>query len=125
MTDLIEVKTADLAGEALGWAVGKAEGLELFLIPPQYNNSWLVFARYQATATEHSKRYNPHEDWAIAGPLVSKHKLSIDPRRNAGTWDAYSDRWVNACETPQTAVCLAVVLATLGHTVQVPKELMP
>ncbi len=125
MTDLIEVKTADLVGEALGWAVGKAEGLNLELVPPQYGNPWRVFARYQGQAIEYTKRYNPWEDWALAGPLVLKHKLSIDPRRNAGTWDAYSDRWVNACETPQTAVCLAVVIATLGHTVQVPKELMP
>ena len=37
MTDLIEVKTADLAGEALGWAIGKAEGLDLQLAPPGYN----------------------------------------------------------------------------------------
>ena len=28
MTDLIEVKAADLSGEALGWAVGKAEDLD-------------------------------------------------------------------------------------------------
>ncbi|TRZ56251.1 DUF2591 domain-containing protein, partial [Pseudomonas alloputida] len=28
MTDLIEVKTANLVGEALGWAVGTAEGLD-------------------------------------------------------------------------------------------------
>jgi len=119
------VKTADLVSEALGWAVGKAEGLNLELVPPQYGNPWRVFARYQGQAIEHTKRYNPWEDWALAGPLVLKHKLSIDPRRNAGTWGAYSDRWVNACKTPQIAVCLAVVIATLGHTVQVPKELMP
>jgi len=125
MTDLIEVKTADLAGEALGWAVGTAVGLDLFMAPPEYGNPWRVFVRYQATATEHTKRYNPWEDWALAGPLVLNHKLSIDPRRNAATWDAYSDRWVNACKTPQIAVCLAVVIAALGDTVQVPKELMP
>ena len=47
MTDLIGVKTADLVSEALGWAVGKAEGLNLELVPPQYGNPWRVFARYQ------------------------------------------------------------------------------
>lgn len=125
MSGLVEVKTADLAGEALGWAAGKAEGLDVFLVPPQYGNPWRVFARYQASATEHVKRHNPHEDWALSGPLILKHKLSVDPRRNADTWDAYSDRWVNACETPQVAICVAVVVAKLGHSVQVPKELMP
>ncbi|MFJ4454441.1 phage protein NinX family protein [Pseudomonas sp. NPDC089392] len=125
MTDLIEVKTADLVGEQLAWAVGKAEGLDVRLAPPIYGNPWRVFARYRATATDREALYNPHESWALAGPLIFKHKISIDPRRNAGTWDAYSDRWVNACETPQVAVCLAVVVAKLGHSVQVPKELMP
>ncbi|ERL02451.1 hypothetical protein O999_05960 [Pseudomonas putida LF54] len=62
MTDLIEVKTADLVGEALGWAVGKAEGIDVFLAPPQYGNSWRVFARYGGQAIEHTKRYNPWED---------------------------------------------------------------
>ncbi len=38
MTDLIEVKTADLAGEALSWAVGKAEGLDVLIAPPIYGN---------------------------------------------------------------------------------------
>ena len=70
MTDLIGVKTADLVSEALGWAVGKAEGLNLELVPPQYGNPWRVFARYQGQAIEHTKRYNPWEDWALAGPLV-------------------------------------------------------
>ncbi|WP_437182126.1 phage protein NinX family protein [Pseudomonas xanthosomatis] len=39
--------------------------MNLFLAPPQYGNSWRVFARYQATATDHTKRFNPQEDWAL------------------------------------------------------------
>ncbi len=31
MTDLIEVKTSDLVGEQLAWAVAKAEGLAVYL----------------------------------------------------------------------------------------------
>ncbi len=77
MTDLIELKTADLAGEALGWAVGKAEGLEVFLAPPEYGNPWRVFARYSYTVTEHTKRYNPWEDWALGGPLIERHMVSL------------------------------------------------
>lgn len=37
MSELIEVKTADLVGEQLAWAVGKAEGLDVRLAPPGYN----------------------------------------------------------------------------------------
>ncbi|MGO3987377.1 phage protein NinX family protein [Pseudomonas sp. SAS7] len=73
MTDLIEVNTADLAGEALGLAVGTAQGLDLFIAPPEYGNPWRVFARYQGQAIAHTKRYNPWEDWALGGPLFDKH----------------------------------------------------
>ena len=78
MTDLIEVKAADLSGEALGWAVGKAEDLDLQLAEPGYNGvPWRVFARHQGQAIEHTKRFNPWEDWALGGPLMHKHNVSL------------------------------------------------
>lgn len=128
MTDLIEVKTADLSGEALGWAVGTAEGLDLFLAPPQYGNPWRVFARYQATATGHERRYNPWEDWALGGPLIDKHNAMVRGFPN----QLYADRpiarvsakWVDGT-TNLIALCRAIAKAALGYTVQVPKELMP
>lgn len=139
MTDLIEVKTAYLAGEALGWAVGKAEGLDLFLAPPQYGNPWRVFARYQASTTEHTKRFNPWEDWALGGPLIDKHHVqtSFDgagfSRSSTGEhWCAYVCKATGQEVFPSgdghsalTASCRAIAQAKLGDTVQVPKELMP
>ena len=35
MTDLIELKTADLVGEALAWAVAKAERLDVHVAKPR------------------------------------------------------------------------------------------
>jgi len=131
MTDLIEVKTAHLAGEALGWAVGKAEGLDLFLEPPGYNGvPWRVFARYQAAATEHTKRYNPWEDWAVGGPVMQKHNVSLHcPQPEWHYWAAWiTDNGKDVAEgadLPLPAACRAIVAHKLGDTVQVPKELMP
>lgn len=126
MTDLIEVKTADLAGEALGWAIGKAEGLDLFMAPPEYGNPWRVFARYQGQAIEHTKRYNPWEDWAVGGPLLANYRVGFG---------LYSDSFFAVTgldelpgdadgSTHLIAACRAIVAAKLGDTVQVPKELM-
>lgn len=135
MTDLIEVKTADLAGEALGWAVGIAEGLDLILEPPQYGNPWRVFARYQATATEHTKRYNPWEDWELGGPLIER----IDPEerrlpnvlgggRSAEVWIKYGNGDARVGygrgENRLIAATRSIVAAKLGDTVNVPKELI-
>lgn len=129
MTDLIEVKTADLVGEALGWAVGKAEGLNLELVPPQYGNPWRVFARYQGQAIEHTKRYNPGEDWALGGPLIEKHMVSLHcPQSTDDVWASWvitnKGEFCQAGDNALIATCRAIVAAKLGDTVQVPKELL-
>ncbi|WDY60348.1 phage protein NinX family protein [Pseudomonas sp. PSKL.D1] len=138
MTDLIEVKTADLAGEALGWAVGKAEGLELYLVEPQYGTGWRVFSRKMGAVLEYTKRYNPWEDWALGGPLIDKHHVQTSfngsgfSRSPTGEyWCAYVCKPSGQQELPSgggpnalTAACRAVAQAKLGDTVQVPKELM-
>lgn len=134
MMDLIEVKTADLAGEALGWAVGKSEGLELELVPPHYGNPWRVFARYQATATEHTKRFNPWEDWTLGGPLADRHCKVVGFNKHIhedGEWRAFAYKSgpllmrLAGGESLLVAICRAIVLLHRGETVQVPKELCP
>ncbi|MDH0757758.1 DUF2591 domain-containing protein [Pseudomonas juntendi] len=130
MTDLIEVKTADLVGEALGWAVGMAEGLELELEPPHYNTSWRVFARHRYTVTEQAKRFNPWEDWAVGGPLLQKHNVSLHcPQKDWDYWAAWITEngkdVAQGADFPLPAACRAIVAHKLGDTVQVPKELMP
>lgn len=134
MTDLIEVRVSNLAGEALGWAVGKAEGLDLQLAPPGYNGvPWRVFVRYQGQAIEHTKRYNPWEDWALGGPIIDRLRVDlssppvIDTNNEIG-WQARPDdgrTFWHSGGTALIAACRSVVAAKLGDTVQVPKELMP
>ncbi|MBC3503529.1 DUF2591 domain-containing protein [Pseudomonas sp. SWRI59] len=138
MTDLIEVKTADLVGEALGWAVGKAEGLDVFLAPPEYGNPWRVFARYRATVTEHIKRFNPWEDWALGGPLIDKHRVQTSFNGSGFSRSPTGEHWcAYVCKasgqevfpsgggpSTLTAACQAIAHAKLGDTVQVPKELV-
>lgn len=129
MTDLIEVKTADLVGEALGWAVGKTEGLDLELVGPAYNNPWRVFARYRATVTERTERYNPWENWALGGPLIEKRMVSLHcPQSTDDVWAGWvitdKGEFCQAGDSALIAACRAVVAAKLGDTVQVPKELI-
>ncbi|EKT4479052.1 DUF2591 domain-containing protein [Pseudomonas putida] len=129
MTDLIEVKTADLAGEALGWVLGKAEGLDVFLAPPQYGSPWRVFARYSYTVTEHTKRYNPWEDWALGGPLIERHMVSLHcPQSTDDVWAGWvitdKGEFCQAGGNALIAACHAIISAKLGDTVQVPKELI-
>ncbi|MPS98252.1 MAG: DUF2591 domain-containing protein [Pseudomonas sp.] len=124
---------ADLSGEALGWAVGKAEGLDVYLEPPGYNGvPWRVFARYQGEAIEHTKRYNPWEDWALGGPLADRHCKVVGFNkhiREDGEWRAFAYKSAPLLmrlaggESLLVAICRAIVLLHRGETVQVPREL--
>ncbi len=101
----------------------------LQLAPPGYNGvPWRVFARYQGQAIEHTKRYNPWEDWALGGPLIDKYEADFQWARPGMLRAVVSvGQSVGAAraETHLLAAGRAIVAATLGDTVQVPKELMP
>lgn len=127
MTDLIEVKTADLTGHALDWAVAQAEGLEVSLVGPQYNVPWRVFWKKRGQALEWDVLYNPHEDWALGGPLIEKYRVGFGLNSDClfavtGLDDLPGDA---DGSTHLVAACRAIVAAKLGDTVQVPKELVP
>ncbi|MEX5320409.1 DUF2591 domain-containing protein [Pseudomonas shirazica] len=130
MTDLIELRVSNLVGEALGWAVGKAEGLDVYLEPPGYNGvPWRVFARFQGEAIAHTKRYNPWEDWTLGGPMIEKHMVSLHcPQSTDDVWAGWvitdKGEFCQAGDSAPIAAGRAIVSAKLGDTVQVPKELM-
>ena len=130
MTDLIEVKTADLAGEALHWAVAIAENLEPFVQPPEYGNPHRVFLPKKYYIGE---RYTPSTDWSQGGPLIEKYnvQLSFNGHRSGG-FCAYvcNDNGVEyrpsgGGRTHLVAACRAVVASKFPNVVKVPKELMP
>lgn len=131
MTDLIEVKTRDLSGEALAWAVAKAEGLDVHLEPPHYGNPCRVFVRRAGEATARLERYNPQEDWVMGGPLIEKYAAMVRgfPNQMYETLAIARVRINGALawrsgHTPLVALSRAIVASKLGNTVQVPKELM-
>lgn len=114
MTEMIEVKTDELIGPALDWAVCKACcGVEI-----------IVTADYSS-------------DWAQGGPLIDEYEICIiclstcDPtieRLGGGDWSAKtreSDHdYSRLSPTPLVAACRAILRAKFGDTVSVPKELM-
>lgn len=131
MSEMIEVATADLSGEALGWAVGKAEGLELYLVEPHYGNGWRVFSRKMGDVMEYTKRYNPWEDWAIGGELIRKHGCDLNCIAPENAWESYcwddssKTPWLHVAEgeDPLEAACRAIIRAKAGDKTLIPKEL--
>ena len=126
----VEMKTADLIGSALDWAVSEAEdepvhfaGGELRFIPAQFSDESL---------------YAPSTDWNQGGPLIEKHGIevfcNVSAEQAARFKDAHPD-W-RACmnrgrsvhfygQTPLIAAMRCMVASKLGETVQVPRVLLP
>lgn len=116
------VKTQDLTGAALDWAVAGATNeqgywAELF-------QQCVITGK---TLGGISLKYSPSTDWSQAGPLLEKHKIGFGPVR--GGWVAHPHRpneptdWMRA-EAPLVAICRAIVADKLGMVVTVPAELI-
>lgn len=116
---IVEVKTAELIGYALDWAVGVACKDSEPRLYPDIRGFWLL--------GPFGKPWNPSEDWSQGGPLIEKLGITLLPPRYPGDkWGATYD--TQSCMfdggTALIAACRAIVAAKLGDTVQVPEELI-
>jgi hypothetical protein len=99
------MKTSELTGKALNWAVGKAEGLDDWLAPVNYCGQW-----------EHG------------GPIIERELAKIE-RFSDSLWEATAftknaQDFVQSGPTPLIAAMRCYVASKLGAGVDVPKELV-
>jgi len=99
------MKTIELTGPALDWAVGKCEGL----------SHWLHGRVHYST------------DWAQGGPIIERERITIDAREHGQLWLAHS-RLVGqdgiTGPTPLMAAMRCYVASKLGDEIDVPQELL-
>lgn len=148
---MIEVKTAELIGPALDWAVAQAVGVEVGVIRPpvidENNQPALLTNKLRwLMSGEPAKFWLPSTDWSQGGPLIAKFGVLLSPPKsmmhvgggpNAG-WRE-TGRWGStifgkdrkhrrACfdhkTEPLVAAMLAIVQFELGDVAQVPAELV-
>lgn len=122
MSEFVEVKTHDLSGAVLDWAVAKAEGVAVVTDPNSPSSRQMV---EDAEAINGWYCFSPSNDWSQGGPLIEKYSVEFE-------WitDATIRAEVPACGSygygnkHLTAALRAVVSSVLGDTVSVPKELL-
>jgi hypothetical protein len=110
-----QMKTSELIGAALDWAVAKAW-------QPVYKDASLVDAVRRG--------YNPSTNWEYGGPIIERKRLCVTPGN--GYWgsvvhdrlfeDDGSDHHALG-PTPLIAAMRCYVASELGDTVDVPEEL--
>ena len=103
------MKTAELIGAALDWAVATANGDKLILAEEDWN--WYS------------------TDWAHGGPIIEREKIEVG--RQHGEWVACSEvaddgNWdenVSYGPTPLIAAMRCYVASKLGDEVEIPEGL--
>jgi hypothetical protein len=120
--DLVEIKTSELIGPALDWAVAEAEGLNLPPCPGRGSKQCLINVSPADWTV-----FEPSTDWSQGGPLIEKYSVGVyrdySPAETI-TANVNGSGCVEIGDTHLVAVCRAIVAAKLGDTVQVPVALI-
>lgn len=109
------MKTSELTGAALDWAVAKCEGTLGHYVQP---NEKRGTTKWEVVAS--TRRYST--DWAQGGPIIEREGLTLT--HQADRWAAQTDADLFAYgPTPLIAAMRCYVASKLGDDVDVPQEL--
>ena len=134
---MAKVKTSELIGPALNWAVGVAQGKNITLMR---NDDGSLFP--QPVWADGLWQLDYCTSWAQGGPIIEREVTKIF-RNVGGTWSAmilkdvsiapedrgtslaltHRAQWNGAGPTPLIAAMRCFVLSKLGPVVEVPDEL--
>jgi hypothetical protein len=115
------LKTSELTGVALDWAVAKCEGVD---------SEWLIEDNFFHEHYNGGLRYST--DWAQGGPIIERETISIEYTGNIGrAWFAKPPgnptrvrKQMMDGPTPLIAAMRCYVASKLGDTVDIPEELL-
>jgi hypothetical protein len=138
------MKTNELTGAALNWAVAMAEGDKVYrprlgrpsdwdkeaYLKDGSDDRWVVRVQNPKVAHFVDWTYNPSGGWWEGGPIIEREKLFVKPTISKG-WRSYQrDPFGNGiCHsqygpTPLIAAMRCYVASKLGDEVEIPKELL-
>jgi len=111
----MKIKTAELTGPALDWAVAKCE------------EGWIL--ETNSFISHHQLgRMNFSTKWELGGPIIERGIVSIDKEEGGKRWVAFAwrtdrDLQKSIGPTPMIAAMRCYVASRLGEEVEIPKEL--
>ena len=111
----MKVKTSELIGPALDWAVAESEGN----VRLQYDSrEGMIVSNVLGWVP-----YRPSVAWVQGGPIIEREKIATD--WNHDCWNAAKSGlgWYISGPTPLIAAMRCHIYAELGDEVEVPEEL--
>jgi len=118
------MKTAELTGIALDWAVLKCEcdiPAQFVSIPALLNGSVRVF---RGDIGAYSEPVSPSTNWAHGGPIIEREGIEvIPPHDDIELWEARIAYYEYYGPTPLIAAMRCYVASKLGDEVEIPEGL--
>lgn len=120
---MAKIRTSELSGTALDWAVAKCEGYETNI-----NMKCWVYVKHE----QYAFPFQPSSTWAHGGPIIEREDISICSSHKGGsnewfaTVDPYakSDSMGEMGPTPLIAAMRCYCSSNLGDEIEVPDELL-
>jgi hypothetical protein len=124
----MKIKTSELTGAALDWAVATAEGYSEWDGEAFFRHNGVYYACFLS-------EWKPTTNWSQGGPIIERERMQIAPLPDKGWrghWRSFNsaDRrevWMDCFDERVTALIAAMrcfVSSRLGDTVDVPDELI-
>ena len=124
----MKIKTSELTGAALDWAVAKCEGLTVYkdaMLGGLVKHGWWVSGMSIDPTTWHPlAMFEPSTDWSQGGPIIEREKTQMGYIKAYAQWAAYvriAQRQVGP--TPLIAAMRCYVASKLGDEIEIPEEL--
>ena len=132
------MRTSELTGATLDWAVAKCEGLPLKLDPMGFRKDapasmqagwWVWDGEGQNQVIGHRKTqrgqeegYSPSTNWSQGGPIIERERITLIAMPN-GSWATSTPLHTFHQPTPLIAAMRCFVASKLGDEVEIPTEL--
>jgi hypothetical protein len=123
------MKTSELTGAALDWAVAKCEGYEIV----RMRGNEITFLDRTEDGALSEKHINYSTDWSQGGPIIEREIISVshDTAGQTIEWAAWTPAPIrDEAEafgygpTPLIAAMRCYVASKLGDEVEIPQELL-
>ena len=111
----MKIKTSELTGKPLDWAVAKCEYDELAAKNIQYPQ----YAKY-------FPKVSPSTDWATGGPIIEREGIMLEQWKTTKQWQAANELVTKVYNgpTPLVAAMRCYVASKMDDEVEVPEELV-
>lgn len=115
-----KLKTSELTGAALDWAVARAERHASEVWLPECDT---ILLRNYVRALP----FTPSTDWSQGGPIIERERISVisDFHEIEEGWlaESYQDNIQQFGPTPLIAAMRCYVMSRLGDEIEIPQEL--